>query len=96
MLAGDYLWSHGAISDETLMLEKTVCNDSKFLRESVHHQRSLGCSEVFSQVAEEVGGDVDRGNLLLPLCLVSFSAEQFKLQGLHGKMHEKMVCKCRL
>nr|GFD24869.1 serine carboxypeptidase-like 46 [Tanacetum cinerariifolium] len=33
VLAGDYLWAHGAISDKTLMLEKTVCNDSTYLRE---------------------------------------------------------------
>ncbi|KAG4193348.1 hypothetical protein ERO13_A07G215800v2 [Gossypium hirsutum] len=38
VLAGDYLWSHGAISDETLFLEKTVCNDSKYMREYVHSQ----------------------------------------------------------
>ncbi|CAK9186131.1 unnamed protein product [Ilex paraguariensis] len=28
VLAGNYLWSHGAISDDTLSLENRVCNDS--------------------------------------------------------------------
>ncbi|CAK9155652.1 unnamed protein product [Ilex paraguariensis] len=40
VLAGDYLWSHGAISDHTLTLERTVCNDSKYMREYAHSQWS--------------------------------------------------------
>ncbi|KAB2022916.1 hypothetical protein ERO13_D07G222800v2 [Gossypium hirsutum] len=42
VLAGDYLWSHGAISDETLFLEKTVCNDSKYMREYVGKREKKG------------------------------------------------------
>jgi serine carboxypeptidase-like clade 2 len=85
--AGDYLWSHGAISDETLMLEKTVCNDSKYLRELVHEQWSQGCNDVFNRVSEEISSDVGHDDLLMPNCLSSSSAEQFRPKGKHGDIH---------
>uniref|UniRef100_A0A2N9HSK9 Uncharacterized protein n=1 Tax=Fagus sylvatica TaxID=28930 RepID=A0A2N9HSK9_FAGSY len=85
--AGDYLWSHGAISDETLMLEKTVCNDSKYLRELVHEQWSQGCNDVFNRVSEEISSDVGHDDLLMPNCLSSSSAEQSRPKGKHGDIH---------
>ncbi|TXG59152.1 hypothetical protein EZV62_016981 [Acer yangbiense] len=93
VLSGEYLWSHGAISDETLWLEKTVCNNSKYLRELVHDQWSQGCNDVFNRVSDEVGDDIDSSDLLLPLCTLSSSSstQQFKPKGLHGKIHEKMA-----
>ncbi|KAF8390249.1 hypothetical protein HHK36_024774 [Tetracentron sinense] len=91
VIAADYLWSHGAISDDTLMLEKTVCNDSKYLREYVHSEWSQGCNDVFNRVADEIGDDIDRNDLLLPKCLSSSAAEQFKLKGKHGKIHSTIL-----
>ncbi|KDO72509.1 hypothetical protein CISIN_1g037032mg [Citrus sinensis] len=90
VLTGDFMWSHGAISDETLMLEKTVCNGSTYLRELVNNQESKGCNDVFNRVNEEFG-DIDSGDLLLPSCLTSTSAQQFKLFGKHGKIPNMMV-----
>lgn len=87
MLAGDYLWAHGAISDETLMLEKTVCNDSRYLHEFFRDEWSQGCNDVFNRVEDEVGDDIDRSDLLLPLCTSSTSVQQFKPMGKHGKVH---------
>lgn len=89
VLAGDYLWSHGAISDETLMLEKTVCNDSQYLREYVHDHMSQGCNDVFNRVSEEISQDVEPDDLLLPQCLSSSTsaAEQFRPKGKHAKIH---------
>ncbi|KVH92689.1 Peptidase S10, serine carboxypeptidase [Cynara cardunculus var. scolymus] len=84
VLAGEYLWSHGAISDKTLMLEKTVCNDSKYLREYVHSGWSQGCNDVFNRVANEVGVDVPYDDLLLPKCLSTPSSQQFKPRGITG------------
>ncbi|XWS30290.1 hypothetical protein CRYUN_Cryun24cG0104100 [Craigia yunnanensis] len=91
VLAGDFLWSHGAISDETLFLEKTVCNDSKYLREIAHGQWSQGCNDVFNRVADEVGVDVGLNDLLLPICTSSSNAEQFRIKGNLGKMHASVV-----
>ncbi|KAK2972394.1 hypothetical protein RJ640_010831 [Escallonia rubra] len=82
----DYLWTHGAISDETLSLERTVCNDSTYMRLTVRGRRSQGCDYVFSRVSDEIGADVEHDDLLLPKCLSSSSA-QFRPLGLHGKIH---------
>ncbi|KAF9604093.1 hypothetical protein IFM89_002768 [Coptis chinensis] len=67
--AADYLWSHGAISDETLLLEKTVCNDSRYLREYYHDKLSQECNDIFNKVSDEIGLGIDRNDLLLPKCL---------------------------
>ncbi|KAJ4707492.1 Carboxypeptidase [Melia azedarach] len=92
VLSGDFMWSHGAISDKTLFLEKTVCNESKYLREIVHNQNvSEGCDDVFSRVAEEVSYDIDSGDLLLPMCLLPSSAQQFKPKGKLGQIHKMMA-----
>ncbi|XP_039040698.1 serine carboxypeptidase-like 45, partial [Hibiscus syriacus] len=87
ILAGDYLWGHGAISDETLFLEKTVCKDSKYMHEYVHSGWSQGCNDVFNRVADEVGVDVKFDDLLLPDCPSSNHAQQFRLKGLLGMIH---------
>ncbi|KAI9153744.1 hypothetical protein LWI28_015875 [Acer negundo] len=91
VLSGEYLWSHGAISDKTLRLEKKVCNDSKYLHEFVHKQRSQECNNVFKRVSDEVGDDTDRTNLLSPLCLSASFTQQFKAMGKHGELHTKMA-----
>ncbi|KAI3500790.1 hypothetical protein L1887_36615 [Cichorium endivia] len=90
ILAGEYLWSHGAISDKTLMLEKTVCNDSKYLREYIHSGWSQGCNDVFNRVDDEVSEDVAFDDLLLPKCLSTPSAQQFKPRGLHANAHSSI------
>ncbi|KAF3959571.1 hypothetical protein CMV_015628 [Castanea mollissima] len=88
VLAGDYLWSYGAISDETLMLRKTVCNDSKYLHEYVHWKLSQECKDVFNRASDEISlRCVAYDDLLLPNCLSSSSAEQFWPKGKHGKIH---------
>ncbi|KAI3776957.1 hypothetical protein L1987_46749 [Smallanthus sonchifolius] len=90
VLAGEYLWSHGAISDKTLMLEKTVCNDSKYLREYIHSGWSQGCNDVFNRVENEVSDDVQLDDLLLPKCLSTSSSQQFRSRRLHSKAHSSV------
>lgn len=90
ILAGDYLWSHGLISDDTLMLEKTVCNDSKYMREYAHDQLSQGCKDVSNRVFDEIGDDIDYSDVLLPKCLSSNNAQQFKARGIYGKIHRRL------
>ncbi|KAJ9683624.1 hypothetical protein PVL29_019266 [Vitis rotundifolia] len=95
VLAGDYLWAHGAISDHSLMLEKTVCNYSKFLREYIHGQSSEDCNNVFNRIFNEIGKDVGQDDLLLPICLSSNSAQQFKLKGQRGTIHAAIARRTR-
>lgn len=94
-MAGDYLWSHGAISDETLFLEKTVCNDSTYLREYCHSQWSQGCNDVFNRVEDEIGDDVELDDLILPKCTSLSKAEQFRLKGKLGKIHATVCLNSR-
>ncbi|KAL3720165.1 hypothetical protein ACJRO7_005054 [Eucalyptus globulus] len=80
--AGDYLWAHGAISDEMLYLERTVCNNSKYMREYLYDQYSDECNCVLNiSVNTEVGKDVQFDNLLLRKCPLSSSSnsEQFDI-----------------
>lgn len=73
---GDFLWSHGAISEETLMLDKTVCNNVRFFREMVHNNLSKECNYSSSKISEEIGTDIDPGSLLLTKCLPSADTRQ--------------------
>ncbi|OMO82413.1 Peptidase S10, serine carboxypeptidase [Corchorus olitorius] len=64
----EFLWSHGLISDELLMLTKTVCNRPRYLNESLNGNLSKECIGVFNKQYEEIGSYTDFGDLILPLC----------------------------
>ncbi|KAM3761664.1 hypothetical protein ACB098_01G285400 [Castanea mollissima] len=84
---GNYLWLHGAIYNETLMLKNSICNDSEYLHEDIHEILSQGCKDVFNRASNEFSADVAHDDLLLPNCLSSSLAEQFRPKGKHGKIH---------
>ncbi|KAL7181656.1 hypothetical protein ACSBR1_040532 [Camellia fascicularis] len=86
----EYLWSHGVISDEMLMLKNTVCNESKFLLEQIHHNLSKECTNVFQRMKEEMGSDTDTSDLLLPTCLLP-SVTQFAPKGVHNELLAKVA-----
>ncbi|KAA8530332.1 hypothetical protein F0562_005041 [Nyssa sinensis] len=67
--AGDYLWTHGAISDETFMLQNMKCNYSKRFSEQSHDLYTEVCNNVFARISAEIGHNVDEKDLLLPQCL---------------------------
>lgn len=72
------------------MLERTVCNDSTYLREYAKSGWSQGCNDVFNRVENEVSDDVEFDDLLLPKCLSTPSSQQFKTRGLHQKAHSSV------
>ncbi|XP_019053474.1 PREDICTED: serine carboxypeptidase-like 45 isoform X3 [Nelumbo nucifera] len=79
MESADDLWSHGAISDETLMLEKTICKIPTYYKELfVYKNLSKECIDVFDRINGEIGDDLDRNDLLSFKCLPSSRAEQFR------------------
>lgn len=89
--AAEYLWSHGAISDETLFLKRTVCNDSTYYREAIHMKISQGCIDVSERVEIEMA-DINYGDLLLPLCLLSpNNTEQLRMAGKHANLYDKLA-----
>ncbi|CAI9092711.1 OLC1v1028029C1 [Oldenlandia corymbosa var. corymbosa] len=66
---GEFLWSHGLISDEMLTMKKTVCNDSRYFFERVHRNISKECRTMFRNMIAEMGNETDTGDVLAPLCL---------------------------
>ncbi|ERN01349.1 hypothetical protein AMTRI_Chr03g147280 [Amborella trichopoda] len=88
--SGEYLWAHGLISDQTFELEKTLCNDSSYMRAFYRGEYSEPCIYTFKMVAEEMGVNVDEGDILLPKCLTSVPSMQAVSRGLNGKIHAKI------
>lgn len=89
--SGVYLWSHGAISDETLFLMRTVCNDSTLIREQIFGGKlSEGCKDRNQRVQNEFPLKyLDDRDLLLPRCLHLSDAEQLKILGKHANIYAK-------
>ncbi|XXG40263.1 hypothetical protein AAC387_Pa01g1027 [Persea americana] len=74
--SGDYLWAHGVISDETWMLQKTICNMSRYTAEELHDKSSQECKDVFNRINNEAGPDTDEHDLLSLRCLSPTTARQ--------------------
>ncbi|KAK4736939.1 hypothetical protein R3W88_000636 [Solanum pinnatisectum] len=91
--SSEYLWSHGAISDELLTMKRTICNETRLLLESIHNNMSNECSEVWELTNEEMGSDTDMGDLLAPICESSGAAGQLGVLGKLATIHEKDVRK---
>ncbi|XP_022776925.1 serine carboxypeptidase-like 46 isoform X2 [Durio zibethinus] len=64
----EFLWSHGVISDEVLMLRKTVCSRPRNLKEYLHHNSSKECIDVSLKQDMEIGAYTNFGDLILPRC----------------------------
>ncbi|XP_030455636.1 serine carboxypeptidase-like 46 isoform X2 [Syzygium oleosum] len=86
-----FLWSHGVISDETLKLKETVCNDSRYLMELIHHKISTECTEVFEKQVEEMGNFTDPGDVLEPYCFSGTAAMQSASSSAWDAYHAKLA-----
>ncbi|KAG8498886.1 hypothetical protein CXB51_005341 [Gossypium anomalum] len=91
VINAEFLWSHGVISDETLLLSKTVCNASRHLKESIHQNLSKECIHVLNKLEEEMGSYTDPGDLILPICLSPTLLGQTFYQGTHNWLHWKQL-----
>lgn len=96
--SSEYLWSHGAISDELLTMKRTICNETRLLLESMHNNMSSECSEVWELTNQEMGNDTDMGDLLAPVCVSSGAAGQLgaleKLATIHKKDARNIADPC--
>ncbi|GLJ42535.1 hypothetical protein SUGI_0881900 [Cryptomeria japonica] len=80
---GEFLWSHGLISDETYQLTQTICNNSRLLTQKfVEQNTSEACTDVFNKVNAEIGY-INRYDVTLGICLgdESSKTQLSKLQG---------------
>ncbi|CAH9138170.1 unnamed protein product [Cuscuta epithymum] len=69
----DYLWYHGAISEELYIMLKTVCSSVKQINESQHGNMSRDCQKVSDMLDEEIGEDFNMESFLMPKCVSSNS-----------------------
>ncbi|XP_057982226.1 serine carboxypeptidase-like 45 [Malania oleifera] len=64
-----FLWAHGVISDSSLSLLSSVCNYSRYQRESQILRRvSTSCAKVMAQVTAEIGPFIDVYGIHLDRC----------------------------
>ncbi|KAJ9544083.1 hypothetical protein OSB04_023790 [Centaurea solstitialis] len=66
---GEYLWSHGLISDDTYELFNKVCNYSSIRRQAQSKSITPNCSRVANQAAKEIGRFVNAYDITLDVCL---------------------------
>ncbi|KAF8021511.1 hypothetical protein BT93_G1834 [Corymbia citriodora subsp. variegata] len=86
-----FLWSHGLISDETLKLKETVCNDSRFLTEEIHNNISKECAEVHEKQVEEMGNFTAPDDVLEPYCFSGTAAMQSASSSAWDAYHAKLA-----
>uniref|UniRef100_A0A7C9D069 Carboxypeptidase n=2 Tax=Opuntia streptacantha TaxID=393608 RepID=A0A7C9D069_OPUST len=76
---GEFLWSHGLISDSTYGLLQTMCNYSQIRRQAQTGFLSPPCSLVNSQITSEIGRFVNYYDITLDVCLSSLSQQAYLL-----------------
>lgn len=64
-----FYWSHGLISDAAYGLLTSVCNSSQLLRETIAGSPSDACSDVATQVSQELSSYVDKYYVTGDICL---------------------------
>ncbi|KAL8172209.1 hypothetical protein V2J09_024013 [Rumex salicifolius] len=76
---GDFLWSHGLISDSTYSMLNMVCNVSQIYRQSMEGNISPACLQGFffinNQAIEEIGSFVETDDVLSDKCLSESSSQ---------------------
>ncbi|KAL4031381.1 hypothetical protein IC575_009658 [Cucumis melo] len=68
---GEYLWTHGLISDSTYKLLNKVCNISEITRQSILHNVSTSCSFVDNLVSKEYSEFINLYSVNLDVCISS-------------------------
>ncbi|KAE8651204.1 hypothetical protein Csa_001925 [Cucumis sativus] len=68
---GEYLWTHGLISDSTYKLLNKVCNISEITRQSILHNVSTSCSFVDNSVSKEYSEFINLYSVNLDVCTSS-------------------------
>ncbi|KAD3338649.1 hypothetical protein E3N88_34170 [Mikania micrantha] len=74
---GEYLWSHGIISDDTYDMFNKVCNYSTIRRQDNFNAITPTCAHVANQASKEIGEFVNPYDVTLDMCLSNvFSQSQ--------------------
>ncbi|KAI3525873.1 hypothetical protein L1887_05002 [Cichorium endivia] len=89
---GEYLWSHGLISDDTYDLLNKVCNYSTIMRQENYNSTTDKCSQIANQASREVGKFVNAYDITLDICLSNVFAQSQVLDPTQGNETKIDVC----
>ncbi|XP_022156752.1 serine carboxypeptidase-like 45 [Momordica charantia] len=81
---GDYLWSHGVISEATYKLLNTVCSTSQITREFIKCNISAACSEVDNLLSDEISDFINLYSVNLDVCVSPTTQLKAPLRLLHS------------
>ncbi|XP_055818689.1 serine carboxypeptidase-like 46 isoform X3 [Solanum dulcamara] len=87
--SAEYLWAHGVVSDELLDMQRTLCNETRYVLEYIHNETSSECTKVMELRTEEMGIDTVKDDILLPKCVSSSAAGQLRALGNLATVQEK-------
>ncbi|XP_057506247.1 serine carboxypeptidase-like 45 [Actinidia eriantha] len=72
---GEYLWSHGLVSDATYELFNHVCNYSQIRRQADKGSLTPACLGVIKQASREISKFIDSYDVTLDVCLSSVGSQ---------------------
>ncbi|EPS74304.1 hypothetical protein M569_00447, partial [Genlisea aurea] len=76
---GEFLWSHGLISDATLDQLDSVCNYSQIQRQGYKGEYTPVCYQVAKQLSSEMSRYIDSYDVTLDVCLSSVLLQAARL-----------------
>ncbi|XP_057845951.2 serine carboxypeptidase-like 45 [Cryptomeria japonica] len=83
---GEYLWSHGLISDSSYLMDQTVCNNSRYLNIYYQDDWTQACQDVSNNITADIGDAVDIHDVTLGACLSDIPTQAIPSRD-HGKIH---------
>lgn len=89
---GEYLWSHGLISDDTYDLFNKACNYSTIRRQAQTRSISTKCSQVANQASREIGRFINSYDITLDVCLSNVFSQSQVLDNNRGTETKVDVC----
>ncbi|KAJ0477236.1 putative carboxypeptidase D [Helianthus annuus] len=89
---GEYLWSHGLISDATYDMFNTMCNYSSIRRQAQSRSMTPTCSRVATQASKEIGRFVNAYDVTLDVCLSNVFSQSLVLDHIQDEETKIDVC----
>ncbi|KAH9324389.1 hypothetical protein KI387_004567 [Taxus chinensis] len=85
---GEFLWSHGLISDRSYLMDQTVCNNSRYLNEYYQDKWSRACNDVNNNITADIGdaSAVDIHDVTLGACLSDLPSQAIPSRD-KGRIH---------
>ncbi|GLJ42532.1 hypothetical protein SUGI_0881780 [Cryptomeria japonica] len=80
---GEYLWSHGLISDSSYLMDQTVCNNSRYLNIYYQDDWTRACQDVNNNITADIGDAVDIHDVTLDKILAYLNSQEVQ-KALHA------------